>query len=655
MARKFGNPPAHRDPLAYTDVRLANTPTVDFKERDPNNLDKNYPIQTIGRNSTTMDEWILVGFNSSGAIWVKFVGGGGDVITLSDDADTTVNPDGNGNIKIAGLGETETIASLNTVSISSPRTAKFVVDPDVSGELGTQTTIIAALALAVSGETIFIRPGTYTEDITLKAGVNLVAYIADGRTPNVTILGKTNASYTGTASISGVALKTNGDFALDHTGTNATVLNIINSTIDGADATAINSDNSNASSQLSVERSNTFVSVGNSFITWSCPGVFRIRHTLIAGTIGQSASTFSAGAIFFTFCESGVFWTFSGTSGLSAFCCNLNTGSQNTTTIDYNGSATATIQFCNVNSGTASALLVGAGSELFVINCNITSSNTNAIDGLGSLTFGGLVFNGSSSHINVTTQIIRKEGADTTIGSSNDGGTNTLLVTNTSDTASSSSAVVSSVEGTSAGDATYQAVVDGTQTYTWGIDNDADDTWKLAASAALGSTDVFVMTSTGKRTMPLQPAFCAFLGTTATDVTGDGTGYNLGDTDSGQPALTERFDQGGHFTSGASGGAFFTAPVTGRYQFNFFALYQDLDGTTHRAALSLTTTKEDYFYGNFQQPPAGNFAISFSVLTDMDATDTAFFQCNVNSGAKVIDVFGDATTPRTVVSGYLVA
>ena len=100
MARKFGNPPANIDPLAYTNVRLAGTPTVDFKKRDPNNLDKDFPIQTIGRNSQTLDEWILVGFNASGANWVKFVGGAGDVITLSDTAGTTVSPDINGNIQL---------------------------------------------------------------------------------------------------------------------------------------------------------------------------------------------------------------------------------------------------------------------------------------------------------------------------------------------------------------------------------------------------------------------------------------------------------------------------------------------------------------------------------------------------------------------------
>ena len=65
--------------------------------------------------------------------------------------------------------------------------AKFIVSANVYE--GTHTTIAAALTSASSGDTIFIRPGTYTENLTLKAGVNLCAYECDGQTPNVTVIG----------------------------------------------------------------------------------------------------------------------------------------------------------------------------------------------------------------------------------------------------------------------------------------------------------------------------------------------------------------------------------------------------------------------------------------------------------------------------------
>ena len=90
-------------------------------------------------------------------------------------------------------------------------TAKWIVSPTATD--GTHTTIAAALTAASSGDTIFIRPGTYTENLTLKAGVNLAAYDCDAFSGQVTISGKCSFSAAGQVDISGIRLQTNGDFA----------------------------------------------------------------------------------------------------------------------------------------------------------------------------------------------------------------------------------------------------------------------------------------------------------------------------------------------------------------------------------------------------------------------------------------------------------
>jgi len=82
--------------------------------------------------------------------------------------------------------------------------AKWVVDP-TAGQ-GTHTTIASAITSASSGDTIFIRPGTYTENLTLKAGVNLAAFNGDQNTPNVTIIGNNTLTTAGTVSISNIRL-----------------------------------------------------------------------------------------------------------------------------------------------------------------------------------------------------------------------------------------------------------------------------------------------------------------------------------------------------------------------------------------------------------------------------------------------------------------
>ncbi len=89
-------------------------------------------------------------------------------------------------------------------------TAQLIVAPTLT-QGANYTTIESALTDAVSGQTIFIRPGTYIEDLTLKAGVNLSSYDCDELTQNVTIVGKLTAIFEGKVSINGIRIQTNYD------------------------------------------------------------------------------------------------------------------------------------------------------------------------------------------------------------------------------------------------------------------------------------------------------------------------------------------------------------------------------------------------------------------------------------------------------------
>ena len=161
-----------------------------------------------------------------------------------------------------------------------------------------------------------------------------------------------------------------------------------------------------------------------------------------------------------------------------------------------------------------------------------------------------------------------------------------------------------------------------------------------------------IVSDNGEMTNASQPIFYAFLGTPDEDVTGDGTTYSLGDTDIGT-ALTEVTDRGDNFTPGASGGAFFTAPVTGIYQFNFSILIQDLT-TSHIPTLMILTTADVYRFGNYSAgQPAGNFPLGFSICVPMTASDTAKFQILVTGSTKTINVQGGSDN-RTNVSGFLI-
>lgn len=83
------------------------------------------------------------------------------------------------------------------------------------------------------------------------------------------------------------------------------------------------------------------------------------------------------------------------------------------------------------------------------------------------------------------------------IGASNSGATNTLTITNPSNTASSQALLNVTVGGATAGDAFTTYTVNGVTNWSQGIDNSASDAFVISASTALGTTNVVSMATGG--------------------------------------------------------------------------------------------------------------------------------------------------------------
>ena len=234
----------------------------------------------------------------------------------------------------------------------------------------------------------------------------------------------------------------------------------------------------------------------------------------------------------------------------------------------------------------------------------------------------------------------------------------TIMRVNNPSTTGGASRIRSTVGGATSGDTFINVEINTVRSYCWGIDNSDSDILKMNTNAGTTVTpssgvNVWNMTTDGENTMPLQPAFAAFQETTDSDVLGSPAGtYLLGNTSIGT-TLTEEFDQGGDFTPGAAGGAFFTAPVDGKYHFEHFCLLQSMNGTTHSPSLNLNTTNRNYLFGDYSATFTGNFPMTFSLLTEIDMGDIARFGITVSGGTQTIDLFGDAGTPRTGVTGFL--
>ena len=538
------------------------------------------------------------------------------------------------------------MAFQHSLSTNNYGESRIIVAPSAAN--GTHTTIALALADAVSGDTIFIRDGTYTQDINLKAGVNLCAWTGNDQSSQVTIIGKCSMTTAGTVVISNIRLQTNGDYFLQVSGSAASAVFLRQCYLACTNNTGISSTSSSADSRVEIVRCDGDISTtGITLYEHNSVGELNIHYTFIFNSgLSTTNSTAASGdhRIFYSKIKFPI--TTSANCVFVSEWSDHDNEETNSTSITHGGHVNSRLDHGTFRSGTATAISIS--TTLFVIMSDITTSNTNAISGAGTIIYTGLSFSGTTSNISVTTQTLRNWGPSIRFGSTNSGNTNTLTSFNTSNTASSGANIISSVAGATAADPTYQATVAGVTTWTWGIDNDpAADTWVLAQGTALGTNNVISAATSGEINYPLQPAFMAYLPSNVNNVTGNGATFILGTT----TALTEVFDQGGDFVTSGT----FTAPVTGRYQLNAVAR---LTGCTIATNFGLNIVTSNRLYAASDARPASSldFGINNSFLCDMDAGDTAFARVVAfGEAGDTDDLIGNATDVYCGFSGYLVA
>lgn len=359
--------------------------------------------QIVGPNAQSSESNGLI---SNGQLWIgrTAVNAGGthiDVGTITAGIGISVT-NGPGTITISAPGSTTDL-----------HTARFIVGDTSNG--ANYSTIAAAITAASSGDTIYIQTGTYTENLTLKAGVNLCAFQCDSAVAdisaaaasNVTIVGKLSASFNGRCAISGIMLKTNSDFCLVVSGATSTDVNLFGCYINAVNNTA-----------LSITTSAGKVNL------YYCNGDL--------GTTGIAYFSQTAGTLEFfygTYINSGASVTASTCAGATLIVNNISFDNPitvstsgtitatslviqsigNTTALTTSGTGNSSLKFCIFNSGSASALSIGAGTTVTCILSEIFSSNTNAITGSGTLSYAGVIFSGSSSLVNSTVTLSPKD------------------------------------------------------------------------------------------------------------------------------------------------------------------------------------------------------------------------------------------------------
>jgi len=188
----------------------------------------------------------------------------------------------------------------------------------------------------------------------------------------------------------------------------------------------------------------------------------------------------------------------------------------------------------------------------------------------------------------------------------------------------SSSAIT--VDPGASGDSYIDFDINTTQEFRMGVDDTDSDSFKLAPSA-LGTGDLWKITSGGNVTHPLSSAVLA-QNSSQNNVTGDGTDYTM-------PFVTELIDQNGNFSSPT-----FTAPITGIYYFCGYLNTRYSNSTS--TIVDLVTTARTYSCA-YQSPLKArdvSLAVAgrFNFLADMTASDTATFHITNSGGTKITDV-----------------
>ena len=317
-------------------------------------------------------------------------------IASFDDTYFTVNTDGY---------VSQTQAGIDTA------TANYIVDPN--GTKAEYTTLATAYAAASSGDIIFIKEGTYTEDLTIDKNISIVGFLGENRpgTLLVKLSGKLTFSGNYKVRIQGISHSTNGDNLIDCNGNDANVwYENCNVSVETA-ITGYVLDGSGSTGNIYLSNCYVLGTGTAKLFDISVSGkVFWIHNTWLEGF--TTASTMSNSTVNVNNSKGMTPLAITGAGRILAdkmWFGALKSPFSNTQFLTVSSSNASAIRNSYISSGTEVAITVTSGT-LSLTQSTIQSTNgTAVIDGAGTLEYAGLSFL-STSTITTTTQTVLSEG-----------------------------------------------------------------------------------------------------------------------------------------------------------------------------------------------------------------------------------------------------
>ena len=275
------------------------------------------------------------------------------------------------------------------------------------------TTIASAITAAVAAggvQNIAIQAGTYTENLTLPANINLVSY-AGSNTPAVTIVGKITCTDAGTRTISGIRLQTNSDFVLVVSGSALTVVNLENCYLNCTNNTGISFTSSgipiinllNCLGDLGTTGITYFVSTSNGVIQFFNGNFGNTGNSVVPSSKDSNAARFynTTFRCLLSCTETGsIVGNYSlfnmDVTGTGAAIVGIG--------ITMTSTGTLTLVGCTIGGDSGNqAISIGTNVTAYIFDCVIESDHTtDGITGAASINYGNLAFVGTGKKINIT-------------------------------------------------------------------------------------------------------------------------------------------------------------------------------------------------------------------------------------------------------------
>lgn len=259
----------------------------------------------------------------------------------------------------------------------------YIVSPDISK--GTHTTIQSAIDDAVAGDYIFVKAGTYVENITLEKGIRIQGEPGSAEISGSLLQGKITQSVGTTACLTDMRFVTNGDVIYDVSGvgTNQTGFTNCSFFLTDDDCMTINSATANP-----VFRNCSFLQTANTLDYFNVTAVGDLGFQncrFFNASLTPGTSTVAAGRVVMQNCfHQRQLFTTSGTGLYLWFYCHFN-GNGNFTYLTTAGTGISELIYVYMNAGTSTAISIGAGTTVNARFLAIDTTSGTPIAATGTL------------------------------------------------------------------------------------------------------------------------------------------------------------------------------------------------------------------------------------------------------------------------------